>query len=210
MTRATRTGDSETTVDGRFVRAVIDGVVEACGHFEDRTRRLLAEQGIEDPGPGTEHDLSGVVEAIWAIHRTTGRNTVNRIGRAVSGELAWIGNVDDIWAAFERLDSAYRRIHAGADIGRFQFESDPEGGRLRVDTPYPAAFERGLIRGIGRRFGSDTGYIAIENERSTGGSDATNVYELVWWDDRPAVKKISVPSDRPPEPTAGRQSTPAD
>lgn len=187
---------TSATVDGRVVQAFVDGVAETCGHFEQRARRLLADNGIENPEGSASYAFGDYLGAVRAVQRTTGPNTVNRIGRAVAAQLPWSRDVDTIEAAFDDLDRAYKHAHAGDSAGSFRFEANEDGGVLVSDTPYPAAFEQGLIEGIGKQFGTDTGFIALHDAGRylTDGGDVRE-FDLTWWGTRAEPTTISPPRD---------------
>jgi hypothetical protein len=86
------------------------------------------------------------------------------------------------------------------------FRADDDGGVLVVDTPYPDVFERGLIEGVGKQFGTNTGFIAIdETDPSRSGGDACE-FDLTWWETRDDRKTISPPVDQPGATATGRAS----
>ena len=191
------------TVDGRVVRAFVDGVTETCGYFEERARRILSRHGIEDPRAGESYPLGAYIDAIHEVQRTTGSNTLNRIGRATPAALPWSHRAETIEDAFSDLGRVFGRAHDGADVGSFQFQPDDHGGTLVADTPYPDAFEQGLIEGIGKQFGTNTGFIAIDDSgriQADGGD--VREFDLTWWETRDDLKKIS-----PPEEHAASGST---
>lgn len=184
------------TVDGRVVRAFVDGVAETCGYFEERALRILSSHGIENPQSGESYPLGAYLDAIHEVQRTTGPNTLNRIGRATPAALPWSRRVQTIEDAFVDLDHTFSRAHDGSDVGSFTFESDDDGGLLVTNTPYPDAFEQGLIEGIGKHFGTNTGFIAIDDAgryRADGGD--SREFDLTWWETRDDLKKISPPDN---------------
>lgn len=184
------------TVDGRIVKAFVDGVAETCGYFEERARRILARHGIEELQTGESYPLGAYIDAIHKVQRTTGPNTLNRIGRATPAALPWSHRVQTIEDAFVDLGRVFDRAHDGADVGSFEFQPDDHGGTLVADTPYPDAFEQGLIKGIGKHFGTNTGFIAIHESgryRADGGD--VREFDLTWWETRDDVKKISPPQE---------------
>jgi hypothetical protein len=208
MTATDSSHHSELTIDGRFVRAFVDGVLETCGYFEERARRILASHGIDDPEPGVSYPLGAYLDALEEVQRTTGPNTLNRIGRATPAALQWSPGVRTIEDAFENLDRALDRAHDGSGAGEFTFRATDDGGLLVADSPYPDAFERGLVEGIGKHFGTDTGFIAIADAGShpADGGDARE-FDLTWWETRDERKTISPPADRSqPTATADRAS----
>lgn len=198
------------TVDGQFVRAVIDGVTASCGYFEDRARRLLAESGLDShPSTTDSYPLSAYVDVLETIEETTGPNTLNRIGQAVPRLLNWPAHVEGVGDALAAFDTLYRRHHADGDAGAYTFERTGETtGTLRSDTPYPAAFERGIVEGIAAMFGTDTGFISVRDGGSTRDARA---YVCTWYLDRSEYRRVSIPApetDAEPARAAGSSRSP--
>lgn len=205
MTQTDPPSHAGPTVDGRLVEAFVAGVVDACGHFEARARRILADNGIDEVRLDESYPLGQYLDALREIQQTTGPNTLNRIGRAVPTRLEFPRDVSSMAAAYADLDRAYRRAHDGDGVGHFRFEQTEDGGVLTSETPYPDAFERGLIEGIGKRFGTGTGFVAIHDADriSTDGGDVRE-FDLGWWTDRSGRRTttISPPRQRREETTS--------
>jgi len=196
MTATESNQQAGPTVDGRVVRAFVDGVAETCGYFEERAQRILSSHGIENPRSGDSYPLGAYLDAIREVQRTTGPNTLNRIGRATPASLPWSHHVQTIEDAFADLDHTFSRAH-GSGGGSFEFEPDDHGGLLVTDTPYPDAFEKGLVEGIGKHFGTNTGFIAVHDDgrlRADGGD--RREFDLTWWETRDDLKKISLPDNQ--------------
>lgn len=185
-------------VDGRIVDAFVDGVDQTCGYFGERATRILESHGIEQPQAGESHSLQGYLDAIYELRQTTGPNILNRVGTAVPSKLQFSTGVRSIEDAFRDLNRAFAHVHDDGAV-HVDFEAHAEGGVLVVDTPYPTAFERGFIEGVGKEFGTNTGFIAIDEDSSDRtDSDDVQAYDLTWWETRDDLLKIGVPDDQSP------------
>lgn len=99
-----QSADTSSEVDGVYVRAVVDGVRDATGYFEDRTRRLLAEHGLPaEPVAGETYSLDRFLDLLKTIERDTGPNTLNRIGQAVPKNVTFSRTVTDVPSALREL-----------------------------------------------------------------------------------------------------------
>jgi hypothetical protein len=175
MNTDTKTADADAAVDARAIEAVPDAIDSACGHFGGRTQALLATHNLD--GDQRWYDLADYVALYEELLGSTGEHTVRRVGKELAHALTWESNVDSAPAALAALDDVYDRLHRGA-AGGYEFErTGPESGRLVCDTPYPEAFHRGLLRGLGQRF-TDTGF--LKAEVTDAGRDRTT-FELHWW-----------------------------
>lgn len=169
-------------VSGELVQAIITGVDRACGHFEGRTREILADNGIENPEERNWHDVDDAVGAYTDLLDSTGEHTVRRIGKEIPQVVSFPDRPDSVAEALAALDELHDSLHRG-DAGGYEFErTGDETGRLVCKTPYPAALERGILRGIAQRF-SETGYISTDvvGTRRENGLLVTTV-DVEWWE----------------------------
>ncbi|MFC6975528.1 hypothetical protein ACFQL1_14120 [Halomicroarcula sp. GCM10025709] len=183
-----------TTVSATAVECVRAAITETCGGFEQRTRLLLERNGLPEPERGEWYPLANVRALYEDLHSTTGRNIVEQIGVTFPRVTDWPGGVDGVGAALAGLDGVHRDLHRG-EAGGYSFTRTGERtGRLVCDTPYPAAFERGVVRGIGKRFGVDTGFVAIDDHTR---SDGATVCTVEWWGERgtSATARLGTSSD---------------
>jgi hypothetical protein len=195
MTQSRDTGGA--TVDGRLLQAVVDGVVESTGHFEDRTRTLLVDHGLDaDPDAGTAYPLGAFRDLLATIGRETGPNTLDRIGRATARALAWPPHVRTVADALETLDSAAERYHTGVSLRCSFVRTGAHAGRVDVETPYSEAFERGLLAGVGAQFGYGPGHVTVRTPdvRTDGGRSSGRELALAWSVDPAAETSIPAPS----------------
>ncbi|PSP71630.1 hypothetical protein BRC79_00180 [Halobacteriales archaeon QH_8_67_27] len=52
-------------------------------------------------------------------------------------------------AALAALDEMYRAQHWGGDAGGYEFrQTGDEDGRVECETPYPCAFDHGIVEGV--------------------------------------------------------------
>lgn len=181
MRESDHTGSVSGTVSGEAVVAVLRAIERGCGCFEGRTRAILAENGIENPASDGEYDLELLLGVYDDLLASTGKHTVTRIGKELPHVIQWPAGTDTVGDALASLSEVHRDLHSG-NAGTYHFErTGPEQGRLVSETPYPAALEAGMLRGIAQRF-SETGYVAVEqgNTRRENG-DRTTTFEIQWW-----------------------------
>jgi hypothetical protein len=162
-------------VNGQTVEITNEGVMSV---LQRRTRNMLNEHGIEEPDPQPEgwyemHDFVGVLEDIK-------ENALNKVGEATPNYIEWPTDVDDPADALTELDDVYDDQHRSAP-GSYDAEVTGDATvRVTADTPYPCAFDRGLVKGSAEAFGAGRAQIeTVGGEcREDGGS--TCVYEVTW------------------------------
>ncbi|MFB6151752.1 MAG: hypothetical protein ABEJ40_08105 [Haloarculaceae archaeon] len=179
-------------------RSEIDGlllcVLEDCARrefgafFEAIVLEAMAAEGIEEVSRGEPVDLDAVAGVYGRVGERTGENTVVLLGRRTAGALDWGRDVSSVGEALESLGSVYDGLGEG-DVGRYAFRRTGEtSGFLSSTTPLPSAFERGLVRGVGSRFGDGEGFVTVDRADTVDrvvasrseNRDAT-AYECRWW-----------------------------
>ncbi len=180
-------------VSGRALQSVLDGVTRTCGGFEARTLSLFEHNGLPEPKADEWYPLGRYCGVYEDLLSTTGHNIVERIGVQTARTAAWPRAVDGVGDALDALDAVHRDRHRGGDVGGYEFTPTGERtGRLTCSTPYPVALERGLVRGIGQRFGAETGFVAIE-EHTRRGDSVT--FDVQWWGAREQAVRLGGRSD---------------
>jgi hypothetical protein len=177
----TQTAAHASEVHRTAVRTISRAIEDACAFFEDRTRDHLADHSLADVVPKTSYDLGDYVTVYDDLLASTGKHTVHRIGKELAYTATWDSDTDGVADALETLDDVYAQFHRG-DAGGYAFElTGEESGRLVCKTPYPAAAERGFLRGVGQQF-SNTGFLKadlVDQHREDGLRVTT--FEVRWW-----------------------------
>ena len=175
-----------TTLDGEVrgaaVRTIQQAIDDACGFFAGRTREHLAAHGLADASAQSWYDVRDYVAVYDDLLDSTGKHTVNRIGKELAHRMPFDRDPQTLGEALAALDDSYRHLHRG-NVGGYRFESaGAESGRLVCHTPYPAPLERGLVRGLAQRF-TDTGFISTELVNTDRQDDFhSTTFDLEWWE----------------------------
>lgn len=168
-----------TQVSGRTVEVAVEGVMSV---FRRRIRGMLDEQGITDPDPVAEewYEMEDFLAVLETVERDAGTNAVTKIGEATPEFAEWPDDPADTVEALSKLTDLYEANHRNAP-GGYDVEATGEGvARVVVDTPYPCAFDEGLVKGTVEKHGTD--YPRIEevgDDCRSEGAD-TCVYEVEW------------------------------
>lgn len=166
-------------VNGQTVLAVVDGVPDP---FRDRAYAILEAAGIEDPEPGQWYPQASWLDAFEEIWTDVGDATLRGIGRSVPENADWPVDVDTAVDGLQSLDEAYHMNHRGGDIG--YYSAEPRNGNvvdITCKTPYPCAFDQGVVQGAAEAFEFDGAGIPRLTEtsdrcRDDGGVEC--VYEV--------------------------------
>ncbi|MFB6307776.1 MAG: hypothetical protein ABEH35_00460 [Haloarculaceae archaeon] len=185
---ATTAVRSDATVRGTVVLGIVDGVADTNPVFEGRIRRMLAANGIDAPDPDDWCRLNDVVAAVEEVTDRVGTATLKHAARSLPARMPWPGTVSTVGDAMVALPDVYDALHRDHG-GRVEFEFTAErSGYLRCVTPYPPSMLFGLVRGIGKRFGTGTGFVAID--RLAGEGNETT-FHLKWWGPREVAVRSS-------------------
>jgi len=178
-TRETRGVGSRT--DGVLLRTVENCATREFGDYVGAVvSDVLHAEGVADPRAGEWYDTPQAVAVCDAVDERVGPNTIERVGRRLPVVVEWPAGVRTIGDALGALGDVYDDLHAG-DVGTLTFEpTDASAGRLVSTTPYPTAFDEGLVHGVGREFGQGAGFVTVERAVETSAGET--VFDCRWWE----------------------------
>ena len=169
--------------------AAIVGLLEAMGAFEGIGRKILAAHGMKKIVPTDWVPLSVGIELYGVVATQLGENTLFDIGCRVPQSVPWPPEIKDIEAALRSIDVAYHMNHrlrgevmfnpaTGVmleGIGHYRCERVSRRKILVTsDTPYPEAFECGIVTGTARKF-EPTVEVEVDPNRTRSGGSRTFV-----------------------------------
>ena len=132
-------------VNGESIMAVIEGM----GTFRYRAHAILSKHHIDSPKPGEWYDLQSYLDAFKTITDEIGPNTLRMIGRKIPETAVLPPGLDTIEKALTMMDQAYHMNYRGGEIGHYAFErSGDKAGVMVCSSPYPCAYDQGIITGF--------------------------------------------------------------
>jgi predicted hydrocarbon binding protein len=135
-------------VAGEWVGTVAAGVDRFSADSREPARAVLEDAGLADADPAEWYALAGYVDAVASIHDIVGDQAVHALGQRVARAVAFPEGTEDVPAALDALDEVCRAGHRGGDHGGYAFRQiGDEDGRVECRTPYPCAFDRGIVEG---------------------------------------------------------------
>lgn len=176
--------DRNVEVNGRTVVAIVEeGMGRFSERYRDRAVTALAEEGITDPDPDDWYPQQAWLNAFETIAADLQPHVLDRLGEGLPDIADWPAEFDDVPDGLRSIDDAYRRNHRGGAIGSYAFErTDDRAGEVTCHTPYPCPFDRGLVRGVARRYADVGAFVFIEETgadcRREG--DDTCTYTVSW------------------------------
>jgi hypothetical protein len=147
----------------------VQNIVEGCGVFQNRVKALLASKGITEIDANKWYDLEVVLSVTDELAKSVGPNVLVEIGKFVPKNAQFPPEIDSFEKALLTLDVAYQMNHRNGNIGEYKVvQEDLKTFRVVCNTPYPAKFNLGLIRGLARKFNS---LVRIEEIDTTKGGE---------------------------------------
>ncbi len=168
-------------VNGETVLAIVDGM----GSSKGMALKVLEENGLKDPKPGSWYSQQGWLNSFKAIADKIGPATLFQIGKRIPENAVFPPGIDTIDKAMAGIDMAYHMNHRGGDIGVYAYSSTGETtGKMVCDNPYPCDFDRGIVEAMAKRFKPETsiGMKVIHDDscpcRKNGAESCT--YQISW------------------------------
>lgn len=161
--------DREVEINGRTVLGVVE---EAMGRFSetyrDQAMSALAEEGIVNPDSDEWYPQQAWLSAFKTIADDLEPHVLDRLGEQIPSTVEWPTDIATVSHGLRSINEAYQRNHRGGEIGFYRFErTDDQSGEVTCHNPYPCPFDRGMIRGVAKRYATVDSFVFIEE---TGGN----------------------------------------
>jgi hypothetical protein len=141
--------DSKVEVIGEAMTPFYEGV----GFFAPTAKKMLAENGIDNPKPGVWYSQQAYLNGMKAIAGKTGPMVLKSIGKSTLEHAKWPPNVKTVEAGLGSIDVAYHMNHRNGNIGNYKLKIiNPRLMHMVCDTPYPDYFDFGIIEAVATKF----------------------------------------------------------
>lgn len=151
----------------------LGGVLRAFGQFKLLASKYLLEEGIGTKGadglvvldPAAWYPLDAHLRVLARFNQELGDSVVHQIGISIPQYVEWPPGVHDVKSLAQALDLGYHMNHRrngvvmgdpttgrmAEGIGHYRARSRPDGYmEMEVDSPFPCAFDKGLLFGAMR------------------------------------------------------------
>lgn len=157
-------------VSGRLLAVLPAAVEQTCGSFDRTMQRYINQSSLEHTDCDGWYARSELLETYTKLQDTVGEQILERVGRFLPELIAWQADVTTVSEALSSLDEWYDDLHRGHNDTIQCRMVDDHHARITLDTPYPALFEEGLVRGIGHQFGPGTVQgLVVDSETTSEG-----------------------------------------
>ncbi|WP_247003762.1 hypothetical protein [Halosolutus gelatinilyticus] len=167
----TQSADESPVVDGRigFDGSLEDAEVigrsplsyiaagESVSSFVgNQISNKLAEYGLEDIDPDEWYPLTIPLAMLYDMRDEYGGVRMRNMGQNIPEHVEFPPDITDVDNALRSIDTAYHANHRGSEIGFYEFQEEgPNEGIMVCENPYPCEFDKGLIRGVARKFANN-------------------------------------------------------
>lgn len=163
---------------------VVSATINVMGAFKAIAEGILADHGIEDPGPNQWFPLQAWLSSFQTIATQVGPNTVYQIGRQIPRQGYYPPGIESIEDVLTALNQQYQLCHRGGQVGTYEFSfTGSRSGKLVCNTPYPCDFDRGLIESLTQRFEPEDSFVDVQHDDSVPckklGADSCS-YRISW------------------------------
>lgn len=136
-------------VAGTVVGAVTTGIEEFPAQTRESAVTILKRHGLDAPVSEAWYPLAEYVAAIESIHDLVDDQALNALGQRISREVTFPEDTEDVATALDALDEVVGAQHRGGVASGYSFRQiGSEDGRVECQTPYPCAFDRGVVEGV--------------------------------------------------------------
>ena len=137
----------DATVLGRSILPVVEALQPTFGHAD-----LLERHGLGHINADEWYPMRSFLGLVVEVGRNM-PTTLERAAEQVFATAAIPSSIDSFEAALAMLHPIYRFLHRGRKLGGWEHRPRGSGEHdLVATTPYPCAWERGLLRGLARRY----------------------------------------------------------
>lgn len=163
MTSLTSTTILNAEVSGKMVLTSL----EAMGSFRNTTLKILESTGIQNPQIIKWYPLHLYVDALSQLSKKVGQSPLYMIGMRDAEKMSFSTGNNLVETILGSLTSAYKMHHRGSECGQFVLSTiDNNTYSLNCCTPYPCAYNKGLIEGIIMRFKKPGEFISVNHDNT--------------------------------------------
>ena len=171
-------------VKGQAVKAVVDGfnnfVVLGSAYLLDEGIGTLAPNGLVNLDPEGWYSQKSWLLCFQQIGKQLGEGLLTQIGMAIPRSARFPEGIRDIYSAIKAVDVAYHMNHRkhgllmlDPETGRMEegighYGYEPVPGQRKIiclcETPYPCAFDHGLLTAMAHRYASNARVVHDETK----------------------------------------------
>lgn len=158
----------------------IQGALKSLADNGVNINDILNEQGFENIDPAKWYDFQIWLDVLSRTSERFGPNTIFTLGKGIALALKDMETFQDLIQTLQ--SDNYRMSHLRGDTGTTElsaFDEKSKSATMKVHSPYPAPYFKGVIIGTLRKFKPCEGAIPkVEIEETA--DPCYNVYHINW------------------------------
>ncbi|SEW23839.1 4-vinyl reductase [Natrinema salifodinae] len=142
----------------------------------------LAEYGLEDIEPEDWYPLAIPLAMLYDMRDEYGGVRMRNMGQNVPKNVEFPPELSEVDNALRAIDQAYHQNHRGGEIGSYEFKKEgPNEASMICENPYPCEFDKGLIRGVAKKFADNPVQVEEVGDQCRADGDHRCEYRIEWF-----------------------------
>jgi len=185
-TVADRTGFDGSLEDaevvGRSPQSYIEAGESVSSFVGKEVTHKLSEHGLQDIEPDGWYSLKIPLAMLYDMRDEYGDARMRNMGQNVPEHVEFPPDISAVDTALRSIDTAYQQSHRGSEIGDYEFHEDgPNEGTIVCENPYPCEFDKGLIKGVAKKFASNPVEVEEVGGQCRADGDVRCEYRVEWF-----------------------------
>ncbi|WP_226482453.1 4-vinyl reductase [Natrinema amylolyticum] len=141
----------------------------------------LAEYGLEDIESDEWYPLEIPLAMLYDMRDEYGAVRMQNMGQNVPQHVEFPPELTEVDNALRAIDTAYHQNHRGSEIGFYEFQTEGSSeGVMTCENPYPCEFDKGLIRGVAKKFANNPVEVEEVGDQCRSDGDQCCEYRIKW------------------------------
>ncbi|QCW04665.1 4-vinyl reductase [Natrinema pallidum] len=141
----------------------------------------LAEHGLENIEPDEWYSLKIPLAMLYDMRDEYGSLRMQNMGQNVPQHVEFPPELSEVENALASIDEAYHQNHRGSEIGSYEFETEGSNeGVMICENPYPCEFDKGLIKGVAKKFVNNPVDVQEVGDQCRSDGDQHCTYHVEW------------------------------
>ncbi|ELZ11750.1 hypothetical protein C478_11270 [Natrinema thermotolerans DSM 11552] len=141
----------------------------------------LAEYGLEEIEPDEWYPLQVPLAMLYDMRDEYGDVRMRNMGQNVPEHVEFPPDLSEVDNALRAIDTAYHQNHRGSEIGSYEFQQEgPNAGVMICENPYPCEFDKGLIKGVAKKFADNPVQVEEVGDQCRSDGDHRCEYRVEW------------------------------
>lgn len=172
---------AESEVIGRSPLSYVAAGESISSFVGKEIANKLEKYGLEDIDPEEWYPLEIPLAMLYDMRDEYGGVRMRNMGQNVPEHVEFPPELSAVDDALRAIDRAYHQNHRGGDLGSYEFHQEGSNeGRMVCENPYPCEFDKGLIKGVARKFADNPVKVEEIGDHCRSDGDNRCEYRVEW------------------------------